>query len=268
MSAMQTCTADTREPHVDSRWRTLAGCALVFVVMTWAYHRSPVLQLTDSLYSFLLAENLLDHQEIELDRYFPPQHSSRGYPEVAPGAELPRQMRRIDGHIYYYFPHGTAFLCLPLVAALRTKHSAVDASGGYDVQGAAWQQKWCAALVTAATCCVLFVCARLLLGMGASLLVALGAGFGTQLWSTASRAMTSHTLLVLLLAVSLLLILRERLGRGRPHLALVATLFSWSFFTRPLAVAFIVPRMYVWSDRTLCLGFGLHAKKATTTKDD
>ena len=129
---MQTCTADTREPHVDSRWRTLAGCALVFVVMTWAYHRSPVLQLTDSLYSFLLAENLLDHQEIELDRYFPPQHSSRGYPEVAPGAELPRQMRRIDGHIYYYFPHGTAFLCLPLVAALRTKHSAVDASGGYD----------------------------------------------------------------------------------------------------------------------------------------
>jgi len=69
--------------------------------------------------------------------------------------------------------------------------------------------------------------------------IALGAGFGTQIWSTASRALWSHTWQITLLGwvVYLLLTSAER-NKFRP--ILTATLLSWMFFVRPTSAVSIL----------------------------
>jgi len=75
--------------------------------------------------------------------------------------------------------------------------------------------------------------ARLLLPLRWSLLVATATAFGTQIWSTASRAMWSHTWGVFILGFVIWLILRAETKQTRLSPVLLATCLMWSYFVRP-----------------------------------
>ena len=70
---------------------------------------------------------------------------------------------------------------------------------------------------------------------GWAVVVALVTGLGTQVWSTASRALWSHTWGILLLGVALLFVVGAQPIARRPALsaAVLGTLLAWMFFVRP-----------------------------------
>src|SRR5205823_1339686 len=66
-----------------------------------------------------------------------------------------------------------------------------------------------------------------------SFLVTAAVAFGTQVWSTASRAMWAQTWGILILAFVIWLILRTETKQQRWRPILLATSLSWLFFVRP-----------------------------------
>src|SRR5438876_970106 len=87
---------------------------------------------------------------------------------------------------------------------------------------------------------ILFLTARLILPPGWSVLVALGGALGTQVYSTASRALWSETWGIFLLGLVVLLLVAYETGRHRFHPVLLASLLSWSYFVRPTFVLAIL----------------------------
>ncbi len=227
--------------------------ALVAVVAFLVFYLSPVQKMGDSEFTVLLSEQVLLHQSFELDEYFWPNAPIRFYPGMRPGMHWPRQVqpnghRRAErrgvteGPLTYIYPHGTSVLSLPLVAAARVFGlSAIAPDGGHDPVGERRVQRLAASTLMALVCTLFFVTARLVLPVRWSLLVSLSGGLGTQIWSTASRSLQSHTWDIVLLAFVCYALLGALEGRLRFRPILLASLFSWSFFVRPTAVFYIVP---------------------------
>ena len=78
-----------------------------------------------------------------------------------------------------------------------------------------------------------FHTASLMLPITWSCVVALGAAFGTQIWSTATRGLWSHTWEIFLLGLAVDSILQSDHGRAPMHPVWLATLLAWSYFVRP-----------------------------------
>ncbi len=119
--------------------------------------------------------------------------------------------------------------------------STIGAAGNYRFWVERIWQKRLAALLAALTCLVLYRTSLLVLSARASLLIALGAGLSSQLWSIASRTLQSHTWLILELSLALFLLLRWRAGGRALRPAVLGTLLSLAFFTRPTAACIILP---------------------------
>jgi len=66
-----------------------------------------------------------------------------------------------------------------------------------------------------------------------SVLVALGGALGTQVYSTASRALWSHTWGILLLGIVIFLLLRREVQQRSLSPVWLASLLSWMYFVRP-----------------------------------
>lgn len=231
---------------------------LLFVVLGAVFYLSPVRHLSDPRFTMLLAEELLVHGSFDLAPYFADDavyrdlnlHMRRG---------LPRHVRRSGPQVFYIYPYGTSVLSVPFLAGLRALgYSAVDADGRYASDGEMEIHAVLAAFISALTGLIFYALARQVLAPGWSAAVALAGALGSQLWSTASRAMWSHTWGLLLLSLALLALLREErrssIVGGRPpwwHLPCVATLLAWSFIVRPTALAYVVPiAVYVvWRQR-------------------
>lgn len=211
---------------------------LIFII----FIASPRINTGDSKYTMLLSEQLFLHQSFALDEYFWPNVDSRNYPEVPPGKNLPRHIQRQAGHLYYVYPHGTSLLSVPLVAIMRLFGlSTINEDGRYNAKNEKIMQKVAASFLMAVAGLVFFLTARLLLNETWSVLIALAASLGTQIWSSASRSMQSHAWSVLLLACGLYLVLRAELKRGELRPLLLATIFAAAFFVRPTAIAYILP---------------------------
>ena len=109
------------------------------------------------------------------------------------------QLARVNGNVDYCYPHGTSLLSIPFVGLISTLGVSPSTAGGqYNWAGEAIAQRLLASLFMAGYTVVLFRTALLLLEAIPSLLVAGGTAFGTQVWSTASRVMWSHTWLIFL----------------------------------------------------------------------
>ncbi len=80
---------------------------------------------------------------------------------------------------------------------------------------------------------IFFYTARLLLPVSWSVVVAFGGALGTQVYSTASRALWSETWGILLLGVVIFLLVRSETGKRRFNPVLLASLLSWMYFVRP-----------------------------------
>jgi len=193
---------------------------------------SPEHDLNDSKYSILLSENLLRNHSLAIDEHavprlavMPPGYRENGYPY---------QLDIVNGVLLYRYPAGSSVLSLPFVALANIAGvSAHTADGRYRIRGELYIQAALASLLMATLTVVFFRIALLMLPVIWSVVLALGGVLSTQIWSTASRVLWSHTWQILLFGVVIYILLseEERDARGRP--ILLATLMSWAYFVRP-----------------------------------
>jgi len=220
-------------PRTNIRWAIyIALFALTFTI----FALSPVTDLHDSRYTVLLSECILTRHTTDLKYY---SIEALDFSSLPSEPDLVRndafyELVKIGGKLLYYYPHGSSMLSLPLVAALRASgQSVVNDTGNYYVVREAQEQHLIAALLMALLACLFLLTGGILLPPSWSLTIALAASLGTQIWSTASRLLWSHTWEVLLLgAVTFELLDAE--AKHRPlHMVWLATLVSWMFFVRP-----------------------------------
>lgn len=81
---------------------------------------------------------------------------------------------------------------------------------------------------------IFYFTARLILQKGMSLVI-VAAALGTQIWSTASRQVESHTWMILLLAIAIYHLFGSKLERFRINGVFLGAVLSWMYFVRPTA---------------------------------
>ena len=203
-----------------SRRDLLIG-GLVFIVCVWVFRHVPIQQVGgDDRYSMLLSENLLRHRDFTLERYDLPSPDYR--------------LEDIGEHRYYGFPPGSSVLSVPYVALMHLHgESAVRRDGSYDFDKEMRLDARLAALLMAGLAAIIYLTARILLPIRWSLVVTFASAFGTQVFSTMSRATWSDTWGVFLVALAAFMLLRSA-AQGTPlNLPLLATFEAWAYIVRP-----------------------------------
>ncbi len=219
-----------------ARRRSDLGLALVLVSLVWLVFRCGGSQVSDSRFTLLIAERLISERTYHLDAV----PGVTADPVADLGLEL---LRNVNGHTYHYFPPGTPLLTVPLFGVGRLFGASVfDERGVYDLGREIRLHRRIAPLLMAALVGVIFFTSRLALDPRWSLVAAGSAAFGSQIWSTASRGLWSHSWGILLVGVAIFLLLRAESGARSSRPALVASLLSWACFCRPL---FAIPAAFV-----------------------
>ena len=117
----------------------------------------------------------------------------------------------------------------------------------YNPHGEVMIEAGLAALLMALLAAIFFYTARILLSPGWSAVIALGGALGTQVYSTASRALWSETWGILLLGVVIFMLLAHESGKRHLSPILLATLLSWMYFVRPtFAVPIVAISIYLF----------------------
>lgn len=232
-----------------SRTDYLIG-GLIFLVALVVFWFSPVHQVSDSDFSMLLSQNLLEHGSFKLDQHLTPRPQPVAHDDYVEVGTY--QLELVHDHVYYFFPPGSSVLSFPYVALLRVFGiKAKDASGTY---GEMTIQTSLAALLMAALALFFFYTARLILGTFWSSIIALGGVFGTQVWSTASRGLWTHTWELLLIGIVVFLLVSHESGKGKLRSVLLATLLAWAYFVRPtssIAIVAIAVYLFLYYRRSL-----------------
>jgi hypothetical protein len=236
----------SRLPGINRLTPNAVAGVLIFALTLTIFLGSKVHQLADSNYSMLLSQSLLDHGSFMLDRYALPRHEP-----VGAGDHLKKRpvyhFEVVDDHLYYLFPPGSSILSVPFVAVMNLFGvSPANPDGTYNLEGEGRTEVKLAALLMAALATLFFFTARLMLPLSWSVWVALGGALGTQVYSTASRALWSETWGIFLLGIVILLLLAHETGKRRFNAVLMASLLSWMYFVRPTyAVHILAISIYV-----------------------
>jgi hypothetical protein len=210
---------------------SLAG-PLIFGLTFLIFLSSPVRQVTDSKYSMVLSQSLLNHGSFRLDEYALPRDEPEWYGYYFKTG--PYQLEASGGHVYYHLPPGSSLLSAPFVFVLNLFGlSAIGEDGSYHHQGEVRIQAILAALLMAVLASLFFYTARLMLPTSWSVVIALSGALGTQVYSTASRGLWSHTWGILLLGVVIFLLLKHETQKRILKPILLASLLSWLYFVRP-----------------------------------
>ena len=206
---------------------------LIFVFTLSIFLISGIDQVGDSHYSMLVSQSLIDHGSFQLDQYALPRYEPVWHGYYYKNGPV-YQLEIARGHVYYHFPPGSSVLSTPFVAVLNLFGvSSAKPDGTYDPQGEVRIEAGLAALLMATLAAVFFFTARLMLPLWWSVVVALGGALGTQVYSTASRALWSETSGILLLGVVIYILLRNEIGKREFNPILLASLLSWMYFVRP-----------------------------------
>jgi hypothetical protein len=201
---------------------------------------SQVRQVTDSNYSMLVSQSLIEHGSFKLDAYPLPRLDpmNRGY-YTSNGAIY--QLELANNHIYYHLPPGTSVLSVPYVALMKLFGiKATNADGTYNRTGETMIEVSLAGILMAALAVVFFYTALLVLPLKWSVVVALGATFGTQAWSTASRALWTDTWGIVLLGLAVLMLVAHETEKRRLNPIWLASLLAWTYFVRPTNAIHII----------------------------
>jgi hypothetical protein len=213
---------------------------LIFIVTLTIFWKSPIALVADSKYSMLLSQSLLEHRTFKLDDYALPRLKGIRFGSYYKNGGI-YQLELLDGHLYYYMPPGSSVLSLPYVALMNALGvSAANPDGTYNQEGETKIQATLAALLMAALASIFFLTGRLVLPTIWSIVIALGSALGTQVWSTASRALWTHTWGILLLGLVVLMLLWQETGKRKLSPVALASLLSWMYFVRPTSAIFIV----------------------------
>ena len=223
-----------------------AGGAIIFVTTLAIFSFSRVHQFADSNYSMLLSQSLLQYRSFTLDNYAIPRLAPLQREGYVSNGDI-YQLELVDGHLYYVFPPGSSILSAPYVALMNAAGvSAAAPDGSYSREGEGKIEARLAALLMAGLAVVFFLTARSLLPFWWSLLVAYASALGTQVWSTASRAMWSDTWGILILGLVVWQLVRVEVKGDRLRPVLLATLLSWLYFVRPTySIPIVAVTVYV-----------------------
>ena len=234
-----------------------AGIA-IFVLTLSIFLLSHVHQPADSNYSMLLSESLLHHGSFALDDYAIPRLAPTqqiGY--VSNGSVY--QLELVKGRLYYFFPPGSSILSVPFVAVMNAFGiSAANPDGTYNPHGEIKIEANLAALLMALFAGLIFYTSRLLLPLWWSVCIAFSSALGTQVWSTASRALWSDTWGIFLLGFVVWMLLAQETDKRHIRPALLASLLAWTYVVRPtncLSVIAITVYIFIYQ-RAL---FGVYA---------
>lgn len=227
----------------------------LFAVTSVVFMLSPVWVLADSNYSMLLSENIIRKHSTYLNAYEFPEPIQEAQRCVSPSARLRSafltyQLDCVRGNVVYCYPNGTSILSIPFVALMNVLGVHCYSPDGRCVPlGEGIIQRILAALLMAGFAVVVFNTATQVLDVGPSLIVAVGVAFGTQVWSTASRVMESHTWLIFLGGLAACYMLgRETAHTKRAHPIVLATLVSWMYLVRPTgAIPVVCVTIYVFA---------------------
>lgn len=229
----------------SSRLDVALGAGVFLIVLT-IFLFSRVHQLADSNYSMLLSQSVIHHRSFTLDRYnIPRLRPTQQLFHISNGSIY--QLELVDDHIYYFWPPGSSVLSVPFVALMNASGvSAANADGSYNPDGEVIIQARLAALLMAGLASLFYFTSRFLLPPGFSLVISLGMALGTQIWSTASRALWSETWGIFLLGFVVLNLIAQELGIYRLRPALLATLLAWTYFVRPtFALPIVAITIYI-----------------------
>ena len=218
----------------------IALCILLFAGVYSIFILSPVQQPADSLYSMMVSQSILRHGTVKLDQYQFPGLTPVQLKKYHSNSSI-YQLDLIGGHVYYYYSPGSSVLSVPYVALMNARGIyASSPDGTHDPNGEMKIQTGLASLLMAALAVVFYLASRLVLPISWSFAIAIAGTLGTQIWSTATRALWAHTWMIFLLGfIVLMLIGHETKGRRLRPIAL-ATLLSWMFFVRPTAIGPII----------------------------
>jgi len=212
----------------------------IFVIALLVFWFSPVHQLTDSNYSMLLSESLLKHGTFALDDYNIPRLPPHYHDNTYKNGEI-YQLELVGPHFYYYFPPGSSVLSIPFVAVMNAFGiSAANVDRTYNPYGEEKIETILAAILMAGLAGIFFFSARLKLPLSWSAIIAVGGVFGTQVWSTASRALWTDTWGIFLLGIVVWILLAQETNRCKLSPILLATLLAWAYFVRPTNVISII----------------------------
>lgn len=247
----------SRLTEIVYRWPSILA-VVVFASTLLVFSLSPNRQVGDSKFSFLVSHSLLEHGSFTLERYkipnlLPPQDSQN-----LPLANL-YQLEWQDEHLYYFMPVGSCVLSVPFVALGKVfGTSVVNVEQAYRARREIQLQSLLASLLMASLTVVILYTSQLILPLGWSLLVALGSAFGTQVWSTASRAVWAETWGMLLLGIVIFILLAHSVGKRKVNPVLLATLLAWMYFVRPTnSISIAAITIYLLIANTFKLRFWL-----------
>jgi hypothetical protein len=213
---------------------------LLFALSFLIFIATPVYTVpADPKYTILVSESLLKYHTPALNAFVIPGLDVNTLPAHPRPIEYRPfyQLVRIDGRVLHRYPPGTPILAAPFVALMHLAGlSASNPDGTYNRVGEIRIQRLLASLLMALLTWILFRTAALLLPISWSLVVACAAAFGTQVLSTATRSLGTHTFEILLSGIMLYAILKTELRRSQLHPIILATLLSWMFFVRPTGV--------------------------------
>lgn len=227
------------------KFLTLLTIVALFSVTFSIFRSTQKIPITDSFYSLLLSESLLSHHTPVLNGYVVPHYRPFELPGILAGGYAYQLVLR-RGKLLNMCPPGGPILSTPLVAALHHHGLAVATNGRFDGEGDARVERIIAAFLMSVLTCIFFLSAKLVLPYRWSLIVALAAAFGTQVWSIGAQALWSFDWQMVLLALAGYLLLRGAAAERDPAPIPLASLTAWSYFVRPTsAVAVVCVSAYV-----------------------
>jgi hypothetical protein len=214
----------------------ISSFLLISIAILFAF--SHVHQLADSNYSMLVSQSLLQHRSFTLDHYAIARLPAKQQFSYVSVGDI-YQLEYVDNHIYYFYPPGTSVLSLPFVALMNAAGIfATNPDGSYSPDGEIKIQARLAALLMALLAVIFYLTSRLMLSRGWSAFIAVAGALGTQIWSTASRALWSDTWGIFLIGLVVFMLVAHERKQHALRPVLIATLLAWSYFVRP---TFCVP---------------------------
>jgi hypothetical protein len=198
-------------------------------------------QNLDSRYALLVSERLMTEGTFHVGGVpgLTAHDSATADDEAA--ARIHQNFIRVNGKVFYYFPPGTSILAAPIVGASRAFGFGVtDDYGRYLHKREGVLHSVIASLLMASLAAIFFLTAKLRLAQTPSVWIAIGAAFGSQVWSTASRSLWSHSFEIFLMGCVIWMLVRDADRKRTTNPIAMATLLSWAFFCRPIVAIPIV----------------------------
>lgn len=205
----------------------------VFVIFILSHNRD----LADSNLSMLLSYQLIKNHTFRLDEYFQPPVS----PSMLCGQEgIPYQVEKINRHVFYRYPPGSSILSIPVVAIFSYfGYGPSGPNDPFNYKNEKHIQTLIAALLMSISTVIIYTIAFDVIPFHWAITVAVAFAFGTQIWSTASRALWTNTWSIFFASILAIFMIRVK-HLGLYEQILIGTILSWSYFTRPQSFIMIV----------------------------